>query len=135
MGFRSKESFSNAEDAASASTDLTQSSQSRTGRVGRRSSGGRSKSPRNPLAEGVSSSSGRLGNASFGGPTMGRRKIASKSSLLLGDLRKDTMIGIPEQGQHILHHEPDGDDDHTTPDTPKPLSLRRGLPSAPVIGN
>ena len=141
MGFRnSKESLVSSEEATSVSDSVTtstvESTKSPQGRMGgpkSRSNGG-SKSPSNALCGPAANiRGGRSANATFGKSL----EVAGSSPL-----QHHSMTGIPEQGQNAVHMENEANINNNPTSTannalnnPKPTSLRRGLPSAPVIGH
>ena len=137
MGFRnSKESLPNSDDVASVSGSVANSTvesktpQSRMG-AAKSQSNGRSRSPMKVLfGSAADTRGGRLANATF-----------ASSSVAAGCDHRG-MTGIPEQGHDTVQIEDEANTTDTPTSTatnvlnnPKPLSLRRGLPSAPVIGH
>ena len=164
MGFRnSKESLSTLEQAASLSgstannsttveSRTTRNPQARMGWASRSRSYGRSKSPINGLFGHAAERRGsRLANATFGSSSSSAAAAAAgRSLLLLGEQSSSSMTGMTTNTAHH-HHEDQADttsssnDIHTSTTSTStsglvntssnPVSLRRGLPSAPgVIG-
>lgn len=112
MGFRSRDSMSS-QDSSNQMKPSTSSSESRKG--------SRSKSPKNPMG-GSNHGKPRNANATFGGTKLSGRRLLSKNSLL----------GVAEENV-----EAGGDTQVSSSSSEAPIksSLRRGMPSAPVIGN
>jgi serine/threonine protein kinase len=157
MGFRRTGSMSTSSDGGSQpkegsyspSTTSATTPSGRVVRIGSRSSNHRSDSPHNPPSAHA--------NATFAAMPLGARaRIPSKSSLL-GDMKSEMMMGIPEQGhttarrsnrtggeskpspdEGIGNADKNGTDNEGVPTLPAKqasVSLRRGLPSAPLIGH
>ena len=132
MGFRnSKESLSNLQEAASAVTgsvanSTVESTRNPQGRLGwaKSRSNGRSKSPINVL---------------FGPATFGSSSAVVGRSQLLGE-HSSSMTGTPNAVRHedeaaTRHGIHTGTATSSGLYHPNPPLLRRGLPSAPVVGH
>ena len=144
MRFRnSKESLSNLEDPASVSgsiaNSIVESSRNPQGRMGwtKSRSNARSKSPINAL---FGSATATRGGRSLANATFGSSLAVAGSPLLLGE-HHSSMSGVPNADHNTNQAATTRIDIYTTSTATsglgnsKPLSLRRGLPSAPVIGH